>query len=257
MAGRTVAKHTRVYIDGYDLSGAARDIGPLSVSFDEAELTAMSDAVKGYLPNNAMVSAGTLNAIFDTTANSSHDRLQAAGVQRNVIVAIGDRAAPVIGDIAFAGQFNQREYKSDVSAGGVVMSVPLENTIVTATQLLYPQAFGLILNNNVARTGANAGTGVGNPSDGQTLFGGWMAYQITAGNGTATLSVDDSADNSAFSALSGATTGSITMAAGVSGVVALGRTATVRRYLRWQLALGTATSVTFVLAFMRAYHGGQ
>jgi hypothetical protein len=38
------------------------------------------------------------------------------------------------------------------------------------------------------------------------------------------------------------------------GIIELAKTATVGRYLRWQIALGTASSVTFALAFMRAYH---
>ena len=80
-----------------------------------------------------------------------------------------------------------------------------------------------------------------------------MVYQVLAGNGTATISIDNSANNSAFTALSGATTGSINCAVVQHGIVALGVTATVRRYLRWQIALGTATSVTFALSFHRAY----
>ena len=36
-----------------------------------------------------------------------------------------------------------------------------------------------------------------------------------------------------------------------SGMVAISTTATVRRYLRWQISLGTATTATFALAFIR------
>ena len=61
--GRTKHKWERVYVDGYDLSGYGRTIGPLSWAYDEADLTAhMSDTVKGYLPNNANVNLGTFNA---------------------------------------------------------------------------------------------------------------------------------------------------------------------------------------------------
>ena len=103
-----------------------------------------------------------------------------------------------------------------------------------------------------ARTGANSDTG-GPDYGAATSKGGFMAYHVLASSNashTATISVDDSSDDSTYNALSGATTGSITVTAGVSGIVAV--TGTVNRYLRWQLALGTATSVTFVLSFHRA-----
>lgn len=44
--GRTKEKYRRVYIDGYDMSGFGRTIGPLEWKYDEADLTAhMSDTV--------------------------------------------------------------------------------------------------------------------------------------------------------------------------------------------------------------------
>lgn len=56
----------------------------------------------------------------------------------------------------------------------------------------------------------------------------------------------------AFAALSGATSGSIDASVTpVSGMVALGVTAAVRRYTRWQLAFGTATTATFVCGLIR------
>ncbi len=80
-----------------------------------------------------------------------------------------------------------------------------------------------------------------------------MMYQVLAGNGTATLKVQDAATNTnpSFADLTGATTGVITCAAGVHGFVQLGVTATVRQFLRWQIVWGGATSVSFALGFMR------
>ena len=71
MTGRTVQKHYRVYADGYNLSGMARTIGPIGVTYDEADLTAyMGDTVKGYLRNHAQSDLGALNAVFDNTATT-------------------------------------------------------------------------------------------------------------------------------------------------------------------------------------------
>jgi hypothetical protein len=52
--------------------------------------------------------------------------------------------------------------------------------------------------------------------------------------------------------LAGATSGLIGCVAGVHGIV-LPTKLDIRRFLRWQIAFGTATSVTWVAAFFRKY----
>lgn len=254
MAGRTVAKWARVYVDGYDVSGNSRTIGDLKTAFEEVDSTAMSDTVKGYLPGICALGVGTLNGIFDNTATTGlHTLVNGAGVRRLVTVAIGDRAVPAQGVPAFSANAYQVGYQGQNDGGAVVASVPFSDGIAPdgAGGLLYPLGWGVLLNaSTTARTAANASTGV--DGGGATTFGGYMTYHVLAANGTATISVDDSADNAAWAAVSGMTTGSITMAAGTSGAVAIGRSATIRRYTRWQLALGTATSVTFVIVLHRA-----
>jgi hypothetical protein len=254
MAGRTVSKHTRVYVGGYDLSGHSRSIGPLAETYAEDEGTAMSDAIVGVLNGQATVSVGTLNGIFDNTATTGLHTLHAAGPgSRHVVtVALGDRAAPTIGDVCYAGHFEQGHYLADLSGGMVFATLPFARTSIAATTLAYAKPWGVLLNANSARTAANAGTGVDNATAGETTHGGFLAYHITAGDGTATISIDDSEDNSSFTALSGATTGELDTTTVQAGIVALGRTDTVRRYLRWQVSLNTATTVTFVLSFHRA-----
>ena len=256
--GRTENKYYRAYVDGYDLSGYGRTIGPLEITYDEADLTAhMSDAVKGYLPGHPQVNVGTLNAVFDNTATTGlHALASSAGVARTVLVAIGIRAAPVDGDPCFGGSFIQDGYQAAEDGGAATVNITYSGWNVDAGSLLYASQWGVLLHALAARTsaqGANAGTGFDNPTGGQTIKGGYFLYQVTAGNGTATLSVDDSANNSTWVALSVATSGSITCAAGVSGIVALGNAATVRHYLRWQVVFGTATSVTWAAAFMRNF----
>jgi hypothetical protein len=85
--------------------------------------------------------------------------------------------------------------------------------------------------------------------------GGIFAYQLFSSDGAVTLSIDDAAANTGdgdFAALSGATSGELdASSAPVSGMVALATDATVRRYIRWQAAFGTATTATFALAFIR------
>ncbi len=256
MAGRTVSKHERAYINGYDLSGYSRSVGEFGVVCDTADLTVWTDTVKGYLTGQADRVFGPLNVNLDNTATvGAHVLESAADVYRLVTLAIGDRAAPVAGNPVFCAEMRKVSYRAMESGGAAVANLAFaQASEVTSTARQYTNPFGVLLNANTARTAANSSSGFGHNATGATAFGGVFVYHITAGDGgTATLSVDDSANNSAFTALSGATSGSITCAAGVYGVVPLSRTATVREYLRWQIALGTATTVTFVSAFLRAY----
>lgn len=242
-------------MDGYDLSGYTRTCGPLEVAFDEADMTVLLDSTKGYLPDRAQVNIGILNGVFDNTATSGiHAVAGTSGIERVVTVAQGIRAAPAAGDPCFNGQFVQGAYQASENGGALDVTIPFMGWAGDASTQIYPFGWGLLLHANSAATGANTGSGVDWPTATATAKGGYFIYHILAGDGgTVTLSVDDSANNSTWLALSGATSGLINATAGTSAIVALGVTATVRQYLRWQVTLGTALTVTFVSAFIRGY----
>lgn len=252
--GRTVDKWKRVYVGGYDFSGQARSAGPLELTYDAAKLTALSDPINGYLPNHPQCNIGAINSVFDNTATTGiHNRLATAGTKRTVSVAQGIRAVPGLGDPVFAGEFTQGEYTVAEDGGGVVVNLPFQGWAGDATTLLLANPWGVLLNANTARTAVNASTGV-DLINVSTAGGGYMVYQVTASSSaahTATLKVQDSDTNidADFDDLALATTGVITVTAGVSGLVAISPTATVRQFVRWQIVLGTATSVTFVLSW--------
>jgi len=245
-------------VDGYDLSGYSRAIGPLSIEYDEADLTAhMSDTVKGYLANKPHANLGTLNAVFDNTATTGlHALMASAGIERTVLTAIGIRAAPAMGDPCFGGQFIDSAYQVADDGGAVTVSVPWAGWAADAT-INMDCPWGTLLHHNLAVTAVNAAVGYDNPTVAATANGGYMVYHVLASNAagvTATLKVQDAAVNNdgGFADLGGCTTGVITCVAGVHGIVAA-TTMAVRQYVRWQIVLGTATSVTFVLGFFRKY----
>lgn len=250
---RTTSKWLRVYADGYDISGDSRSIGPLIQTYDEGEFVGMSHAVKGALPSHATIGVGTLNGIFNDTASTGlHTIASSAGVMRTLMVAVGMNAEPAAGDPVYMGEFEQLDYMAE-HAGAVYANVNFGNSSARASTFLYDKPWGVLLHAKGAETAANSATGAGIDTEGAaTAFGGYLTYQVFAGNGTATISVDDSADDSSYSALSGATTGSIDFSTPTAGRIAIGRTAAVRQYLRWQISLGTATTVTFALGFSRA-----
>lgn len=253
--GRTTSKYLRVYVGGYDLSGHGRQIGPLRETYQEVAGASFADEVIGILNHQAQLGVGTLNGWFDNSA-AGLQALHAAGpgLRHVVSVALGIRAAPAIGDPVYAGEFEQGEYLAIPAGGMVTAAVPFAAASAQSGTRLYDDPWGVLLLDAAARTGANADPGEDNPTGAATDFGGFMAYHILGGNGTATLKVQDAATNTdgSFADLTGATTGSVDCSTPQAGVVALARNATVRRYLRWQLALGTATSVSAVLSFHRA-----
>jgi len=262
--GRIRSKDYRCYVNGYDLSGYSRTIGPLETTYDEADLTAnMGDAVKGYLPNMAHVNVGTLNAVFDNTATVGlHALMATAGVAKTVLVPIGIRAAPVQGDPCFGGVFLDKAYQIADSGGAVTATIPFSGWAAdnfTALTGMTDLAWGQLLHENVARTsvtGVNISDGFDNPTGGATTKGGYFIYQVLASSGaghTATLSVDDgtSAADADMDPLAGAEYAGV-VTAGVHGIVPAA-TLTIRQFLRFQIAFGTATSVTWVCAFMRKY----
>jgi len=252
MAGRTVQRWARAYLDGYDMSGYARSIGNLQWSFDEADLTALSDAVKGYLPTLCNISPASLDGNFDTTATSGlHVIASAPGVSRVCMFPFGINAEPAQGDAVYCGRFNQAGYTASEDGGAITVNIPF-NDWDAGNQIRYEVPWGVLLRPKTATTAANTAIGVDNLA--ASVYGGYLVYQVFAGNGTATTSVDVSTTtnlNASFGALSGATTGELDFSTPQAGIIPLSKTASVGRYLRWQIALNSATSVTFALAFVR------
>jgi hypothetical protein len=165
----------------------------------------------------------------------------------------GVRGAIAIGDDVFCAPMIQTGYVGQ--AGGGIVTANATFAHDNTSGLLYRNPFGALLHTLTSETGANS-SNTPNADDGaQTTKGGWLQYHIYSitGAGTVTISVDDSANGTSWAALSGATTGAIaTASAPTHGFVQLGVTATVREYLRWQIAFGgSASACVFALAFMR------
>jgi hypothetical protein len=147
------------------------------------------------------------------------------------------------------GYFVQTGYNGELVGPSVYANVPFGEWDISDLPA-YDIPWGDLVHAKAAQTAANAGA---HDVDGAaaTAKGGWLMYQIFAGDGTATVSIDDSADDSAWTALASATSGELDCSTVQKGIVELGATATVRQYLRWQLALNTATTVTWAIAFCR------
>lgn len=258
MAGRTTKRFVRAYVDGYDLSGYSRSVGPLTWEFDTADLTAdMGDNVKGYLPNHPTISPGALNAVLATDSDSlaSHGVLSAQNDDRVVLIAIGDKAAPVAGDPAFMGEFLQLGYHADEDGGAIMSNVPF-GPWEGSSLIAYGQPWGTLAHPLEAADsdGSDSDDFIDYGSSDASAYGGYMVWQVTSGDGTATITMEHSTttNDSDAAAISGLTTGEIDFSSVSCGVaVTTSRTQSINRYTRWQISMNSASTCTFALGFVR------
>ena len=249
---RTNIKHARIYVNGYDLSGYVRDAGTLSWLYDAVPDACITDEVKNVLLGQPSISLGPLNAVLDGDAAGLFTAFKDPGVFRYATVALGQLAAPVAGDPFFSWYLAQKDF-SHVEGGGFV-SVNLTFDAGGAGFSTYGKPWGLNIHPKGAETAVNTAIGIDSGIVSSAL-GGIFVYHLFSSNGTITLKAQDAATNSdaSFADITGATSGIIDASTTPKGaMVALGVTQTIRRYLRWNLTLGTATTATFWLGLIRA-----
>lgn len=256
--GRTVPQRwDRFYFDGLDMSTYGAALGPLAWSFDEVDFYAPGDSCQGALPGMPHISPGTFNGIFDNTATVGlHVLANAAGTKRLVTVARGIQAAPAIGDPCFTCYAVQGDYMAQAAGQSQMVNIkfgPVEDSTVIA----FPRPWGPLLHNKQAETAVNSSaTGADDlisPAITSTN-GGYFWWHMMSSNGTVTVKAQNSATqiNGNYVDITGATSGSVDATSTPQfGIAATAAGVSVLRFLRWQLVLGTATTVTFVAGFVR------
>lgn len=253
--GRTTPRNIRFYLDGYDVSGYAMGIGPLNWEFENEPLRAFTDEVKSVINGQAMLGLGELNGILDNTAGGLHALAAGSYQKRVAMVALGIRGAPAAGDPVYVGEFEQGAYTSaPAGAGFIAVNVPFNQPSVLGSNLQQVKPWGFLVHPKGAETTTNSATGL-DDNGAASAKGGVFCYHIFTADGTATVKLQDASTNSdgSFGDLSGATSGVVDASATPkSGIVALGVTATIKRYIRFQVVLGTATTLTFAAAFVRS-----
>ncbi len=252
MAGRTASKFVRFYMNGCDLSGDTRSVGTLEWNQDAYEMEALTWEVKGALPVRSSIRLGTVSALLNSDGSAQiHDLFKAAGNNYNVMIPIGDRAVPAQGDPVFCSQLNYLEYMFEAGLDSLTISL-IFGSKPANINLQHTKPWGRLLHAKSNVTAENTAAGI--DDGGATANGGIMAYQIFGGDGTATIKIQEAATNTdvSFSDLTGATTGVIDCETPSAGLIQLATNAAVKQYLRWQIALGTATQVNFALAFIRS-----
>lgn len=249
---RTNVKHSRIYVDGYDLTGYSRNAGELSWLYEAIPDACITDAVKNILLGQPSISLGPINAVLDNDVAGLFATFKAPGSFHYATVALGQLAAPVAGDPFFSWYLSQKDF-SHVESGGFV-SVNLTFDMAGVGFVAYGKPWGLNIHPNGAETAENTAVGIDSVTV-TTSLGGIFVYHLFTSNGTVTLTAQDAAtnENGSFAPITGATSGLINASVTpTGGMVALGVTQEIRRYWRWQLAFGGATTATFFAGLIRA-----
>lgn len=252
--GRTIKRWIRAYADGIDLSGDARMVGPLDWDFSGGKAAAFADSIQGTLPAQPRITPTTIQAFLDNTTLHVHDLFEdGAGLFRNIMIPIGIRAAPAAGDPVFMGEFEQLSYKEEEGEDFIIVSMNFSPS-ARRSVLYYEQPWGVLLHAKNAETAINTAVGI-DDNGASSALGGVMFYQLFSSNGTLAIKTEHASTNldASFAQITGATSGNINASTTpVAGAVPIAKGTTINRYLRWQITLGTATTATFALAFIRA-----
>jgi hypothetical protein len=257
--GRTVNKHTRVYVGKYDLSSYVKSIGPLSNIFSEGVDDPINASVVGTWIGQGNANVGTINGIFDNTAAVGiHTALNSTPANRYVTVAMGIQGDPAIGDPSFSGTFRHQSYIATPEETPSLVSLGFSG-FGNASSAEYPTSWGRLLHVATASTTDNTDAGIdwGN----HTHLGAAMVWHCYAGAGTDTISAHIKVQHCATAG--GVYTDlldSLSQDMGVGGVFSgnnggkiTARNVEVYQYTRWQVEFETATSLTFILSLIRAY----
>lgn len=251
---RTVSRWIRTFLGGYAISGDLVSLGQATHEFEEVNMTGMADGCEGFLPGRPNASLGQISGFLDNTTNHLHDLARAAVGAQVITVAIGRQAAPTSGDPCFVVNPEILSYQALDVSGGQFVNIALSKRSARGTANPFHEPWGSLLDPGlVAKTAVNSAIGI-DDFGAATNFGGYQVAQILAGNGTATIKTQHASTNTnpSFSDLAGATTGVVDCATPKALIAPTARLLTVNQFLRWQIVLGTATTVTFALAFVRA-----
>jgi hypothetical protein len=201
--------------------------------------------------NATLEGSGFFDAYLNPTKPST------APYYSTVTVPIGIRAEPAEGDPVFCGQFLRKSLTSSEDGGLITHSVDF-GPWAPHKMYGYNIPWGILAHEYSLETAVNSATGIDQGA--ATSFGGYILWNAVNANGTATIKLQDAATNSdgSFADVTGLTTGVVDWTTGAPwGMAVTAATATIRRYVRWQIVLGTATSLYFTLAFVRRYGVGQ
>ena len=228
-------------IGGYDLSGEVNALSKVSGSLATLDMTPINKSAHVRL-DGLKDGAIDFTTLFDPAAGHSHPVL--ATLPRTDVICAYLRGG-VLGNPAACEVAKQVDYAPTRANDGMLSSAV--STVANGFSIEWGDQLTAGLRTDTAATN---GTAVDFTA--ATSFGFQAYLQVTAFTGIdVTIKLQDSADNSSFADLaSGAFTH--TTAAHTTQRIAVGGTATVRRYVRAStVTTGGFTSVTFSVVLVK------
>lgn len=237
-----LVKYARIFVDGYDLSGDARNISSAGIGYGEVNMTGWSNTSMQYLTDKYL-NGGIegFQAHFNDTANSgSYANLKDSASGKEVMLFLGGNAEPTDGDIAYILASAQTSANITFDGGATIINANFRMDTVTYNE--WP--LGNVISPNTSRSATFQGVTLDN---GAATANGWHAILmvIASTGGTWSFAVRHSTDDASYSDLATATLNGSTI-----GSEHLGGTGTVNRYVRLE-GIRTSGTVTVVCGFAR------
>ena len=238
--GKDTGLGAGLWVDGNDLSGDTQKVGKISKSFKTLEMTGI-DKSAFERKTGQLDGAIEMTNFFNPSASQAHPVLSTLPRTDRIVSYIHRGSA--IGTPIATMVAKQIDYAGNRESSGMFTLDVKSN----ANAWWLDWGLTLTAGKRVDTTGTN-GAGVdfqiyGAPAN----FGAQFYLHVFAFTGTTcTIKIQDSADNSSFADLAGASFTAVTTAPGAQRL-ATGRAATTRRYLR-AVTSGTFSSITFGVA---------
>ena len=219
----------RLYVQSLDISGDTGAIDSIAQSRTMLDVTGLDKDFFERLPGLGD-GAVAFTSFFNTAG--AHPTLAAMGTAQKIVTASLGSATPAVGDSAASLGASQESYNTTRGADG---------SLVSQSQFQSFAGYGIEWG-NMLTAGTVSATGTASTTWDNTAAsaGGASAYlhvfSVTAG--TVTVTVQDSADNAAFTAVSGLAF--TATSAGTAERAATAAGAAIARYTRYNVAGGTA-----------------
>tara|TARA_R110000787_G_scaffold100231_3_gene205121 strand:- start:1615 stop:2367 length:753 start_codon:yes stop_codon:yes gene_type:complete len=242
-------KNTAVYVDEFDLTTYFNS-SDLAISNDTAETTTYAATNKSFVVG---LRTGTLSlsGLWSATTDGSDEELQALlGNATTPLVTVREGAA-AIGSKAILAQANELNYSISSPLGDVAaISADFECSTNGTSNVTYALAQGvqLTLGASIAHGSLGALASVDNAASSANGGMGIVHVPTNTENGTTTIKIQHSADDSSWADLISFTAvGATAKTSQLSAV-----TGTVNRYLRVTAAgAGSSGAITFMVSFAR------
>jgi len=243
MAKNKLLRWSRIYVDGYNLSGDSRTISALDMTEGDVDVSGWSEIVRHHLRdyNMAVGILGYQAILNDTTATGAFTVLKTP-VSCDVAFLIGSGAAPVAGDQAYLMKAEQLMDNASFDSKLGVFQADFKPLTAWAYKPM-----GVVLSPETSVADTTEGASVNN---GAGTTNGWiMQMHITAtSSGDYAFKIEQSANNVDWTDLS-AGTFTVDGSAIASETVAAA-TGTVAQYIRLNSAK-TSGACTPVCVFSR------